>query len=79
MKVSLTKIVEHVVEEPVEEIIDATSENLEVPDPELNVRSEELSLAYDLSSIIQRVEALDRTEERVKAIGKLKGALELLS
>ena len=29
--------------------------------------------------IITRVEALDKTDERIKAIGKLKGALELLS
>lgn len=51
----------------------------EIPKSDINIVSEELSLAYDLSSIIQRVEALDKTGERIKALGKLKGALELLS
>ena len=59
MKVSLTKVEEHVVEEsPVEA---------------------SYSLTDDLRLIIERVEALDKTDERIKAIGKLKGALELLS
>lgn len=57
--------------ETIEEVLNKESD--------LNVRSEELSLAYDLSSIITRVEALDKTDERIKALGKLKGALELLS
>lgn len=39
----------------------------------------EYSLTDDLRLIIERVEALDKTDERIKALGKLKGALELLS
>lgn len=70
---------------PVESGLDLTPVSPEIieevlnKESDLNVRSEELSLAYDLSSIITRVEALDKTDERIKAIGKLKGALELLS
>ena len=35
-------------------------------------------LQEDLTSILKRVEALDRTDNTIKAIGKLKGAIELL-
>ena len=37
------------------------------------------SIQDNLTSIIHRVEALDKTDNQIKAIGKLKGALELLS
>lgn len=44
----------------------------EIPEPESTIQD-------SLISIITRVGALDKTDERIKALGKLKGALELLS
>lgn len=44
----------------------------EIPEPESTIQD-------SIRSIITRVEALDKTDERIKALGKLKGALELLS
>ena len=43
----------------------------EIPDRELTIQE-------DLISILKRVEALDRTDNTIKAIGKLQGAIELL-
>lgn len=83
MKVSLTKStmdLTPVSPELVDKVLDQEPGAIqEIPESDLNIVSEELSLAYDLSSIITRVEALDKTDERIKALGKLKGALELLS
>ena len=39
----------------------------------------ESTIQDSIRLIITRVEALDKTDERIKALGKLKGALELLS
>ena len=46
--------------------------------PECETESES-TIQDSIRSIITRVEALDKTDERIKALGKLKGALELLS
>lgn len=49
---------------------------------EVNVSQEipdrELTIQEDLISILKRVEALERTDNTIKAIGKLQGAIELL-
>jgi hypothetical protein len=43
------------------------------------VPESESTIHDSLRSIITRVEALYKTEERIKALGKLRGALQLLS
>ena len=90
--------------EEVEEIVDAASEGLEVPEPEegdgesnegkvenpvieddpnWNTSScetaREITIQELLTSIIKRVEEFPKDDNKIKAIGKLKGALQLLS
>ena len=82
--------------EEVEEIVDAASEGLEVPEPEEDILDSgegildglkdedetpehEPTLMEELTSIIKRVEEWPRDDNTIKAIGKLKGALQLLS
>ena len=52
-------------------------ENTFVPDNKEKERAS--TIQESLLQIITRVEALDKTDNTIKAIGKLKGALELLS
>jgi len=56
-----------------EEITESNEEKefKEIPDRELTIQE-------DLTSILKRVEALDKTDNTIKAIGKLKGTIELL-
>ena len=56
--------------ETVDEVLNA----MEGPTEEI-----EISISLQLKYLIERVEALDKTDNTIKAIGKLKGALELLS
>lgn len=47
--------------------------------PDQAVPESESTIQDSLRSIITRVEALDKTDNTIKAIGKLRGALQLLS
>ena len=68
MKVSMVKIEEAVVEEPVEEVGEFPPTITEVP-----------TITEELLRITKRVEELPKSDTNIKALAKLKGALELLS
>lgn len=58
--------------EVIKEAVDATSEEPTGPTPDFNIQEA-------LTSIIKRVEEFPKDDNTIKAIGKLKGALILLS
>lgn len=66
--------------EDVEEIMGVASEGLEVPEPEDFPVDRPPSIGEELYSLIQRVEEeVPKSDNLIKALGKLKGALQLLS
>ena len=63
----------------VEKIIDAASENLPVPEPIPDDYSNLPTIEEEIITIIKRVEDLPKSDTNIKALAKLKGALELLA
>ena len=62
-----------------EKIIDAASENLPVPEPVSDDGSNLPTIEEEITTIIKRVEELPKSDTNIKALAKLKGALELLA
>ena len=62
--------------------VEEVEENLEVPDPDPTPEPIEVkvpTITEELSRITKRVEELPNSDKVIKALAKLKGALELLS
>ena len=74
-------------EQKVEEVVDmeeileaAAAENLEIPDPNPEpIEVEVPTITEELLRITKRVEELPNSDNLIKALAKLKGALELLA
>ena len=66
--------------ETVDEVLSKDEKNTESNEGKVfqEIPDRELTIQEDLTSILKRVEALDRTDNTIKAIGKLQGAIELL-